>query len=96
MHFLHFHQIKNYIDFKIPKKSQLFAYFSVNYFAFLIASDSFFIQCSAHSLFNGSSGFGDPSRAYRLNSTDLIYKAGLHFFLRISRQILPSRSMLGW
>ena len=41
-------------------------------------------------------GFGELSKAQMERSTDLIQRAGDHLSLRISRQILPRLSILGW
>lgn len=69
---------------------------TVNSRARRIASASSFFQTSATLLSNGSSGLGADKSAWMLNNTVRICKAGLHLSLRISRQILPNLSTLGW
>lgn len=66
------------------------AYLRVHSLALRIASLSLTFQSSATSFAKGSSGFGALRSACMDSKTVLIWSAGLHLSLRISRQILPN------
>ena len=51
---------------------------------------------SATSLARGSSGLGADNKAWMESKTVLICSAGLHLSFRMSKQIRPSLSILGW
>merc|ERR1719317_232910 len=72
------------------------ANFLVHSRAFFKASASFSFHSSATSLARGSSGLGAERRACMDSKTVLICSAGLHLSFKISKQILPSLSILGW
>ena len=97
-----FNKILNISDIKSHQTSMLndtthgFAYWSVHSLALLIAPSGSFLKKSAISWSRGSSRLGADINDYTETKTDLIWRAGLHLSLRISRQILPNLSIFGW
>jgi len=72
------------------------AYFFVHSFAMSVYFDLSVLNVLAISGTSGSSGFGSHKREHMDRSTFEIVSAGLHWDLRISRQILPLLLILGW
>lgn len=71
------------------------AYFFVHSAAVCLYNAGFSLQTLAISGTNGSSGFGSSSRLQIDRSTLEMVRAGLHSFLRISRQMPPLELIFG-
>jgi len=74
----------------------LLAYVFVHSLAMAMAAFSSVSQCFAIFSESGSDGFGDESRAWMEISTVRICSAGDHLSFKMSKQMRPSESMLGW
>ena len=72
------------------------ANFSVHSLAVWSANFSSSFHALAIFSANGSSGLGADNSAWMDKSTVRIYNAGLHLSFRISKQMRPRVSMLGW